>query len=111
MLKGFTKCHISFENISAPIRKVISTHFLAHIGDSCVSILKLLPYNELFATDDKEFAVFFNLSLFRNIIEATNNLYYFSLEDISEEESNFRLLLFSYHNELETLNMAELLLF
>jgi len=111
IVKMLHEMSYKFENVTAPIRKAISTHFLAHIGDSCVSILKLLPYNELSATNDKEFAIFFNLSLFRNVIEATNNLYYYSLEEITEEESNFRLLLFYYHNELETLNMAELLSF
>lgn len=97
---------MKFEGMEAPKRVAMSTHFLAHVFDCCYSTLILLPYNEHSKIDNKNFDIFFHLSIFRNIIETLNNMYYFSLENISPIEEEFRILLFSIHKDSEAKKIA-----
>lgn len=100
---------IKFEGVKAPERVALSTYFLGHIFDCSFSTLALLPYNEHSKIDEENFDIFFHLSIFRNIIEAINNMYYFSLEQITPDEEKFRSLLFEIHLDSEAKKIASLL--
>ncbi|KLV05089.1 hypothetical protein ABT56_12890 [Photobacterium aquae] len=86
-------------------RKRLSTYFLAKLVHNCVSLLKILP------KDDGEEIPYFDFSsiasLGRNIIESTNLCWYYCIDDVDKDESDFRFILFDYHDTCTLLSMSD----
>ena len=74
-------------------RKKISTYYLAKLVHTCWSLDKLLPESEEYFLDFPSIA-----AVCRNIIELTNLCWYYCIEDVSDLETEFRFLLYDYHD-------------
>ncbi len=101
-----TDLSMQFEGVNTNNRrKKISTYYLAKLVHNCRSLLKLLYASN---NSNIEFFDFSSVaSIIRNIIEATNLCWYYCLEDITEQESDFRLMLYDYHDICALLSICE----
>lgn len=84
---------------TSDLRKRLSSIFLSKAIPNSISILKLIPgsnFSKAKVPDD-----FYDFSsigaLVRNFIELTNQHFYFCLQDVSQIECNFRLVLYRLH--------------
>nr|WP_321239358.1 DUF5677 domain-containing protein [uncultured Tolumonas sp.] len=83
-------------------QKTRSTYFLAKAIDNAISILTLLPNNRVNKNKTDYFDYSSISALSRNLLELCNLHWYFCEEDIPLIESEFRWLLYEYH-EVKTL--------
>ena len=89
-------------------RGKVSTYYLAKMVPECMSILRLLPgsrYTDVGALFD--FPSFCSVS--RNLIEASNLHWYYCIDNISAEISEFRFLLYDYHDYRSMIHVGELI--
>jgi len=96
-----------FEGISTKNqRKAIATQILAKAVPNCISLLKLIPESKFCLIEDNlDFASV--ASLIRNLIELANVHWYIAVEELSQEEQAFRLLLFNYHDSYSLKSIAQ----
>ena len=74
---------------------------------SCMSFVHLLPMNLPFKTK-AEFWDFFSVaSLTRNILENYLTLFYIGVDNVSKEESDFRLAIFQFHLNSEKFRLYQ----
>ena len=64
---------------------------------SCLSYIRLLPYNRHFPADYEFWDLFSILSISRNIIETYIMFWYIAVDGISQEERKLRLDILMYH--------------
>lgn len=89
-----TDLSLQFDGIDTDCRrKKISTYYLAKLVQTCWSLDKLLPESEEDFLDFPSIA-----AVCRNIIELTNLCWYYCIEDVSGLETEFRFLLYDYHD-------------
>lgn len=98
-----------FDGVDSDNRRgKVSTYYLAKMVPECMSILRLLPgsrYTDSGALFD--FPSFCSVS--RNLIEASNLLWYYCIDNISAEVSEFRFLLYDYHDYRSMIHIGELI--
>lgn len=89
-----TDLSIQFSGVDTDCRKKkTSTYYLAKLVHTCWSLDKLLPES------DEDFLDFPSIAaVCRNIIELTNLCWYYCIEDVSDLETEFRFLLYDYHD-------------
>ncbi|PHR71109.1 MAG: hypothetical protein COA66_10335 [Arcobacter sp.] len=89
-----TDLSMQFDGINTDCRrKKVSTHYLAKLVHTCWSLTKLLPLSKEDFLDFPSIA-----AVCRNIIELTNLCWYYCIENVSELESEFRFLLYDFHD-------------
>ncbi len=94
-----TDLSIQFHGLNTDCRrKRISTYYLVKLVHTCWSLNKLLPSSKEDFLDFPSIA-----TVCRNIIELTNLCWYYCIENLSESESEFRFLLYDFH-DLTALN-------
>ncbi|MCK8044297.1 DUF5677 domain-containing protein [Shewanella sp. 1CM18E] len=87
-------------------RKKISTYYLAKVVPECMSLLRVLPCSRF--TDAKELFDFPSFcSISRSLIEAANLHWYYCIESVDKEVSDFRLYLYDFHDEKSTMQIAK----
>jgi len=64
---------------------------------SCLSYIRLLPYNRYFPADHEFWDLFSILSISRNIIETYIMFWYIAVDGVSQEERQLRLDILMYH--------------
>ena len=89
-----TDLSMQFDGVNTDSRrKKVSTYYLAKLLHTCWSLDKLLP------TSKEDFLDFPSIAaVCRNIIELTNLCWYYCIENVSELESEFRFLLYDFHD-------------
>jgi hypothetical protein len=102
LLKGAFQLSVWLTELRGDTRKSIASILFAKINLCVLSITKLLPPDsKSHATDEMERERFCDVSsvssLCRNLIEASNRLYYLAIEPVSEEEAKMRLKIHEYH--------------
>lgn len=98
---------LQFQGVqTTDIRKGISTHYLAKMVSSCISLLRLYPGSTML--DKNEPLDYPSIaSLMRNILELSNNHWYLCFQSVNDEELNFRLKLYDYHDTSSLLSIYE----
>ncbi|AWF80361.1 hypothetical protein BTJ40_05800 [Microbulbifer sp. A4B17] len=87
-------------------KKKISTYYLAKVVPECMSLLRVLPGSRF--TDAEELFDFPSFcSISRNLIEAANLHWYYCIESIDTEVSDFRFYLYDFHDEKSTMQIAK----
>lgn len=86
-------------------KKKISTYYLAKVVPECMSLLRVLPGSRF--TDAEELFDFPSFcSISRSLIEAANLHWYYCIENIDKEVSDFRFYLYDFHDEKSTMQIA-----
>ena len=89
-----TDLSMQFDGVDTDCRKKkTSTYYLAKLAHSCWSLNKLLP-----KSDDDFFDFPSIAAICRNIIELTNLCWYYCIDDTDLLESEFRFLLYDFHD-------------
>ena len=98
-----------FDGVQTSDRKrKISTYYLAKVVPECMSLLRVLPGSRF--TDDEELFDFPSFcSISRNLIEAANLHWYYCIEKIEKEHSDFRFNLYDFHDYRATIRIGEFL--
>lgn len=87
-------------------KKKISTYYLAKVVPECISLLRVLPSSRFTDTKDIfDFPSFCSIS--RSIIEAANLHWYYCIESIDSEVSNFRFYLYDFHDNKSTMQISK----
>ncbi|RXK86873.1 DUF5677 domain-containing protein [Filimonas effusa] len=81
--------------------KVTASQLYTRLTISCTSIVRLLPWNRLFPTTNNFWDYFSVMSLCRNLIENYHTFFYLCIQQINDEERDFRKLIISYHDNCE----------
>jgi hypothetical protein len=102
LIKGAFQLSVWLTELKGDTRKSIASILFAKINLCALSITKLLPPDsKSHAAEEMERERFCDVSsvasLCRNLIEASNRLYYFAIEPVSEEEAKMRLKIHEYH--------------
>jgi hypothetical protein len=102
LIKGTFQLSVWLTELKGDTRKRIVSILFAKINLCALSITKLLPPDsKSHAAKEMERERFCDVSsvasLCRNLIEASNRLYYFSVEPVREEEAKMRLKIHEYH--------------
>jgi len=102
LIKGTFKLSVWLIKLKGDTRKRIASILFAKINLCALSITKLLPPDsKSHAAEEMERERFCDVSslasLCRNLIEASNRLYYFAIEAVAEEEAKMRLKIHEYH--------------
>jgi len=98
---------MQFEGLQTKdFRKGISTHYLAKMVSSCISLLRLYPGSTML--DNNEPMDYPSIAtLMRNILELSNNHWYLCTQTINDEELKFRLKLYDYHDSSSLLSIYQ----
>ena len=99
LLRATFQLSVKLNELVGDSRKQIASALFAKINLGALSITKLLPKDSEILPREKTMAMepdkFCDVSsiasLFRNLVEASNFLYYFAIEDVSPEEIQLRL--------------------
>jgi hypothetical protein len=96
-----------FDGVNTDNRRgKVSTYYLAKMVPECMSLLRLLPGSRFTASGDLfDFPSFCSVS--RNLIEASNLHWYYSVDNISLEISEFRFLLYDFHDYRSMIHIGE----
>ncbi|WP_041635232.1 DUF5677 domain-containing protein [Marinobacter sp. BSs20148] len=87
-------------------KKKISTYYLAKVVPECMSLLRVLPGSRF--TDKEELFDFPSFcSISRSLIEAANLHWYYCVESIDKEVSDFRFCLYDFHDNKSTMQIGE----
>lgn len=102
LIKGAFQLSVWLSKLKGDARKRIASILFAKINLCALSITKLLPPDsKSHAADQMERERFCDVSsiasLSRNLIEASNRLYYFAIEPVTEAEAKMRLKIHEYH--------------
>jgi len=102
LIKGAFQLSVWLTNLTGDTRKQIASILFAKINLCALSITKLLPPDAKSHAGKKiERERFCDVSsvasLCRNLIEASNRLYYFAVESVTEGEARMRLKIHEYH--------------
>lgn len=88
--------------------KKISTYYLAKAVPECMSLLRVLPGSRFTENDDLfDFPTFCSIS--RNLIEAANLHWYYCIEEIESKHTEFRFILYDFHDYKATIKIGEFL--
>lgn len=83
--------------LTVPIHLIRANQLYTRLTVTSLSIIHLLPTNRIFPAK-WEFWDFFSVAtLARNLIENYHMLYYIGIEEVADEERDFRLKLFNFH--------------
>jgi hypothetical protein len=102
LIKASFQLSVWLAKLVGDTRKRIASILFAKINLCALSITKLLPPDsKAHAAKEMERERFCDVSsvasLCRNLIEASNRLYYFAVEPITEDEAKMRLKIHEYH--------------
>lgn len=87
-------------------KKKISTYYLAKVVPECMSLLRVLPGSSF--TDAEELFDFPSFcSISRSLIEAANLHWYYCIDNVDAEMSEFRFYLYDFHDEKSTMQIAK----
>lgn len=87
-------------------KKKISTYYLAKVVPECMSLLRVLPGSRF--TDAEELFDFPSFcSISRNLIEAANLHWYYCIDSVDTDVSDFRFCLYDFHDEKSTMQIAK----
>ncbi|WP_024599741.1 DUF5677 domain-containing protein [Pseudoalteromonas sp. TAE56] len=86
-------------------KKKVSTYYLAKVVPECMSLLRVLPGSRF--TDAEELFDFPSFcSISRSLIEAANLHWYYCIENIDTEVSDFRFYLYDFHDNKSTMQIS-----
>ena len=102
LIKGAFQLSVWLTKLTGDARKQIASILFAKISLCALSITKLLPPDaKPHVAQQIERERFCDVSsiasLCRNLIEASNRLFYFAVEQISEDEAKMRLQIYEYY--------------
>ena len=117
LLHATFQLSVKLNELRGDSRKQIASALFAKINLGALSITKLLPKDSEILPRDKTIKMdpdrFCDLSsiasLCRNLVEASNLLYYFAIEDVSAEEIQLRLQIADYQAVKGTIAVAHLI--
>ncbi|SFM22518.1 hypothetical protein [Marinobacter zhejiangensis] len=95
-----------FDGVQTEDRKrKVSTYYLAKVVPECISLLKVLPGSRFTKVEDIfDFPSFCSIS--RSLIEASNLHWYYCVESIDSESTDFRFSLYDYHDYKSTIQIG-----
>lgn len=98
-----------FDGVQTPDRrKKLSTYYLAKVVPECISLLRVLPSSRYTGSGELlDFPSF--CSILRNLIEAANLHWYYCIESADAEQSEFRFLLYYFHDSRTTIQFGNFL--
>jgi hypothetical protein len=116
LLQATFQLSVKLNELVGDSRKQIASALFAKINLGALSITKLLPENAEILPREKTVAMNPNrfcdissiASLFRNLVEASNLLYYFGVEEVSAEEIELRLQIGDYQAVKRTISILRL---
>jgi hypothetical protein len=102
LIKAAFQLSVWLTELKGDTRKQIASILFAKINLCALSITKLLPPDsKAYVAREMEGERFCDVSsvasLCRNLIEASNRLYYFSVESVTQNEAKMRLKIHEYH--------------